>query len=90
MNPIANIWNHPKTSIAGLLIAIATIAGILSQHGITLGTAGSGTVVSLIGALATAILGLLSRDPDSQPATSASIAKLGVWMLGSEGRAGHR
>jgi len=81
MNPIANIWNHPKTSIAGLLIAIATIAGILSQHGITLGTAGSGTVVSLIGALATGVLGLMARDPESQSPTSCSTAKLGVWML---------
>jgi hypothetical protein len=60
MNPISNIWNHPKTSAAGLLIAIVTIAGILSQQGITLGAAGSGTVVTLISALATALLGLLA------------------------------
>jgi hypothetical protein len=81
MNPIANIWNHPKTSTAGLLIAIATIAGILSQHGITLGTAGSGTVVSLIGALATGVLGLMARDPESQAPTSCGTTKLGVLML---------
>jgi hypothetical protein len=81
MNSVANIWNHPKTSVAGLLIAIATIAGVLSQHGITLGTAGSGTVVSLLGALATALLGLFAKDPDSQPATTGNTAKLGVWML---------
>jgi hypothetical protein len=81
MNSVANIWNHPKTSVAGLLIAIVTCAGILSQQGVTLGTAGSGTVVSLIGALATALLGLLSRDPESQPATPSNTAKLGAWML---------
>ena len=62
---INNIWNHPKTTVAGLLIATATIAGVLSQQGITLGTAGTGTVVTLISALATALLGLLSKDPSS-------------------------
>jgi hypothetical protein len=85
MNSLSNIWIHPKTSVAGLLIGITTIAGVFSQHGITLGTAGSGTVVSLAGALATAILGLLARDPETSPATSTSsitsTAKLGVWAL---------
>ncbi len=90
MNPIANIWQHPRTSVAGLLISIATISGVLAQQGVTLGKAGSGTVVSLAGALATAVLGLLSRDPgqsgpQQSPAKSPSApspaAKLGVWML---------
>jgi hypothetical protein len=86
MNFIENIWNHPKTSAAGLLIAIATVTGVLSQQGITLGTAGTGTVVSLVGALATALLGLLAKDPDnaaSQQSAGASSrqSKLGVWML---------
>jgi hypothetical protein len=63
---INNIWNHPKTSAAGLLIAIATIAGVLSQQGITLGTAGSGTVVTLVSGLATALLGLLAKDPGTK------------------------
>ncbi len=63
---ISNIWNHPKTSIAGLLIAIVTITGVLTQQGITLGTAGTGTVVSLIAALATALLGLVSQDPGTK------------------------
>ncbi len=31
MNFISNIWNHPKTSTAGVLIAVVTIAGVLSQ-----------------------------------------------------------
>ncbi len=86
MNFITNIWNHPKTSAAGLLIALGSIAGVFSQQGITLGKAGTGTVVSLVTALATALLGLLAKDPEtpSQSAASSSRsqqAKLGAWML---------
>lgn len=86
MNFISNIWKHPKTSAAGLLIAVASVAGVLSQQGLTLGKAGSGTVVSLAGALATALLGLMAKDPGSpasqQVSGSASQqAKLGAWML---------
>jgi len=87
-----NIWNHPKTSAAGLLIAVASVAGVLSQQGVSLGNVGTGTVVSLASALATALLGLLAKDPASasSPATSQSAAsaapasqqaKLGAWML---------
>jgi hypothetical protein len=89
MNTISNIWNHPKTSAAGLLIAIVAIAGALSQQGISLGNAGSGSVVSLVAALATALLGLLAKDPDSVQQTSGQAsrqasgvaAKLGAWLL---------
>jgi hypothetical protein len=86
MNFISNIWKHPKTSAAGLLIAVASVAGVLSQQGLTLGKAGSGTVVSLAGALATALLGLMAKDPGSpasqQVSGSASQqARLGAWML---------
>lgn len=70
MNTFANIWNHPRTSIAGLLIATITIAGVLSQQGVTLGHAGTSTVVTLIAALATALLGLISRDPAASSATT--------------------
>ncbi|MGA7343490.1 MAG: hypothetical protein WBE72_25275 [Terracidiphilus sp.] len=95
MNRISNIWNHPKTSVAGLLIAVATVAGVLSQQGVTLGTAGTGTIVSLVSAVATALLGLLARDPAepaseqvgksagqrvSDSATGAG-GKLGAWAL---------
>ena len=93
MNSFSNIWNHPRTSFAGLLISIATVAGVLAQSGIGLGKVGTGTVVSLAGAVATALLGLLSRDPASlqvpagtcsgncsQPSGSAA-AKLSVWLL---------
>jgi predicted amino acid-binding ACT domain protein len=83
----SNIWNHPKTSAAGLLIAVASIAGVLSQQGITLGKAGTGTVVSLVTALATALLGLLANDPEGASQSAAADrstsqqAKLGAWML---------
>jgi hypothetical protein len=86
MNLISNIWNQPKTSAAGLLIAIITVAGVLSQQGVTLGKLGAGTVVSLAGALATALLGLLANDPQA-PGTqavsrrSSQQAKLGAWAL---------
>ena len=85
-----NIWNHPKTSAAGLLIAVASIAGVLSQQGVSLGKVGTGTAVSLASALATALLGLLAKDPSSatspttiQPvsASASQQAKLGAWML---------
>jgi len=88
-----NIWNHPKTSAAGLLIAVASVAGVLSQQGVTLGKVGTGTVVSLASALATALLGLMAKDPESagQPVVAQAIqqvngsasqqAKLGAWML---------
>lgn len=91
MNTLSNVWNHPKTSATGLLIAVATIAGVLSQQGVNLGHAGSGTVVTLAGALATAILGLLARDPGQSQTTPpppaippyriGSTAKLGAWAL---------
>jgi len=93
MNLISNIWNHPKTSAAGLLIAVVSVAGVLSQQGVSLGKVGTGTVVSLIGALATALLGLLAKDPAAaseqvnEPASrrvsaaAGQQAKLGVWAM---------
>ena len=86
MNCIANIWAHPRTSISGLLIGIVTVSSVLSQHGITLGNVGTGTIVSLLSGLATALLGLLARDPaGSATLTTATdgnaTTRLGVWML---------
>jgi hypothetical protein len=81
MNVFANIWQHPKTSVAGVLIAVVTIAGVLSQQGVTLGSMGTGTVISFIGALATALLGLLAKDPDGGTTSGISTAKLGAWAL---------
>ncbi len=94
MKFISNIWKHPKTSAAGLLIAVTSVAGVLSQQGVGLGKVGGGTVVSLVSALATVMLGMLSKDPGTaicagacaaasrQSTGSASQqAKLSVWML---------
>ena len=72
MNPlISNIWNHPRTTAAGILIAVTSVGSVLSRQGITLGHAGNGTVVTLITALASALLGMLSRDPISIAAAAA-------------------
>jgi hypothetical protein len=68
MNIFSNALKHPRTSVAGLLISTVSIMGVLSQQGITLGRAGTGSVVSLVTAMASAILGLLARDPGSEPA----------------------
>ena len=85
MNFISNIWNHPKTSAAGLLIAISSVAGVLSQQGLGLGKVGTGTVVSLASALATALLGMLSKDPEAgtgpQTYKSSGTARLGAWAM---------
>lgn len=81
MNIFSNIWNHPRTSVSGLLIGVVTVIGVLSQQGITLGNAGRGTVVSLIGALAASLLGLFARDPGDQKSSSGSTEKLGAWAL---------
>ena len=85
MKSFANIWKHPKTSITGVLIAVSTVAGVLSQQGVSFGRAGTGTAVTLAGSLATALLGLLARDPsqpEAQPARSSiTHSRLGVWML---------
>ncbi len=84
MNFIKNIWNHPKTSAAGLLIAVASVAGVLSQQGVSLGKVGTGTVVSLASALATALLGLMAKDPQTVtegPREQGTNAKLGAWMF---------
>ena len=63
---LSNITQHWKTSVAGLLIAIVGITGVLLQQGITLGNAGTGTVVSLVAALAAMFLGLLAKDPTAE------------------------
>jgi drug/metabolite transporter (DMT)-like permease len=79
MNALANIWNHPRTSLTGLLIGVASIGSVLAQQGVTLGKAGTGTVVSLATGLATVLLGLLAKDPSTQP-TSAKTTDQQVGM----------
>jgi CheY-like chemotaxis protein len=81
MDLISNIWKHPQTSVAGLLIGVVTIAGVLSQQGVTLGNAGSGSVIALISGIAAALLGLLARDPQSGASEVGGSAKLGAWAL---------
>ncbi len=61
-----NIWVHPKTSIAGVLIAISTILSVCMTQHVTLGHAGTGTVVELLSAICTALLGLVAKDPSSK------------------------
>lgn len=61
-SPWRNVYQHPKTTAAGLLIAIVAAAAALSQQGITLGHAGTGTVVALASAVATALLGAMAKD----------------------------
>jgi hypothetical protein len=77
----SNIWQHPKTTAAGILIAIVTVAGVLSQQGITLGTAGAGTMVALVGALASALLGLVAKDPADTDPGSQTGKQLGIALL---------
>ncbi len=81
MNLVSNIWLHPRTSASGLLIAVVSVAGVLSQQGIKLGSAGSGSVVTLVSGIAAAILGLMARDPGSEAPNTGSTAKLGAWAL---------
>ena len=65
-----------------MLIAVVTIAAVLSQQGITLGNVGTGNYVTLASGLAAALLGLLARDPViSTQSPSNATAKLGCWAL---------
>ena len=59
---IERLLANPKTSLAGLLLGVTTVAGVLSQQGVTLGHVGTGTVVTLISGIATALLGLAAKD----------------------------
>ncbi len=76
-----NAIDHPKTTITGLLVCIVTATGVLSQQGVSLGHAGTGTVVALIGALAAAFLGVLARDPAKTVTSGTGPQKLGALAL---------
>jgi len=67
MKLLENALAHPRTSVAGVLIALVSITGVLSQQGITFGKVGTGTVLGLITAMASTLLGLLARDPGAEP-----------------------
>lgn len=77
----ANIWQHPNTTALGLLICIVTATGVLEQQGISLGTAGTGTVVALVGALASAFLGLFAQDPKKGSNGTNTAKQLGIALL---------
>jgi hypothetical protein len=46
----------------GVLLALTTVLGVLQAQGVSWGQAGKGSVVSLVSAVATALLGLLAKD----------------------------
>lgn len=56
------VFRNWKSSLRGLLVAVVVICGVLAAQGVTLGRAGTGSVVGLVAALAIALQGLLSRD----------------------------
>lgn len=78
---LSNIWNHPVTSFIGLLLGIVAVANALLSQGVTLGNLGSGTVISLVVAVATALLGLLAKDPTAQTSGSGSSSRTGLVFL---------
>jgi hypothetical protein len=59
---VYRVIDHPKTTIFGLLTAVVQVCVVLQGQGIDLGHIGTGTVVMLVSALATALLGLLAKD----------------------------
>ncbi len=59
---LGRVVGHPRTSAAGLLLAVSTVLGVLQQQGVSLGHVGTGSVLSLASALATALLGLMAKD----------------------------
>ena len=60
---LTNVITHWKTSVSGVLIATVSVSGVLMAHGVTGGKAGTSTYVEIAAAVATALLGLLARDP---------------------------
>ncbi len=70
MNFLSNAFNQPRTSVAGLLIAAVSVFGSLSQQGITFGKVGTGTVAGLVAGIASALLGALAKDPDTDAAST--------------------
>ncbi len=70
MNFFSNAFKNPQTSVAGLLIATVSVLGSLSQQGITLGKVGTGTVASLVAGIASAVLGMLAKDPGTDAAST--------------------
>jgi hypothetical protein len=63
---VTELWKrvvaNPKTSAMGVLLALTTVLGVLQEQGVSWGQVGRGSVVSLVSAVATALLGLLAKD----------------------------
>jgi len=63
---VTEMWKrvvaNPRTSAMGVLLALTTVLGVLQAQGVSWGQAGKGSVVSLVSAVATALLGLLAKD----------------------------
>lgn len=72
MNSISNALNHPRTSLTGLLIGVVSVGSVLAQQGVTLGSAGSGSIVTVATGVASVLLGLLARDPSAPPTPAAT------------------
>lgn len=66
MGNLKNLWLHPKTTFGGLLIAVIAVGGALSQQGVSLGHVGTGTVVTMIVAVSSALLGVVAKDPSGK------------------------
>jgi hypothetical protein len=75
-----NIWEHPKTSVAGVLLAIVTIVPIL--QGIDWSHLNPNSVIGLCGSVAVALLGLLGSDSKSSVDSGANgTQKVGCFAL---------
>jgi hypothetical protein len=71
----SNLWLHPKTTIAGFLLCLVSIGAVLSQYGVTFGHLGNSNTVIVLTAIATAMLGLLSRDPGTTSTETLTVKK---------------
>lgn len=84
MKAIQNFWLRPKTTVAGILLGVIQIAPVLLHYGITLGAVNGLPGVAVASGIATALLGMLAKDPwAAAPSVSASssTAKLSAWLL---------
>lgn len=62
---LSNITQHPKTTFVGMLVAATAIGGVLIQNGVTLGNVGTSNRVTLVIGIASALLGMMAKDPDA-------------------------
>lgn len=60
---LSNIIQHPKTTLLGIITLLTTVLPVLIAQGVTLGHAGTGSVVQLIGGVLGALSLALAKDP---------------------------